>query len=248
MSGEAHASGEGPVSHRTDFQEFKQRQAPDLMQLCQEIVAENRSSIAVKKDGLAVKNVMRILESVFALSREKGFHAMTLRDLSRASGLSMGALYTYFSSKDELRTLIRRKGVLYAKRILLEQIEPFQAAPDRLAAAIRTHLYLSETLRSWFYFAYMEAGSLPAREKRQSMEDERATERIFRDILEQGEREGTFRCGDVELTAALLKAMLQDWYLKRWKYKRKGVSVEAYAGFVAAFVLRAVQGERDGGG
>jgi len=230
------------------FQEFRKRWAPSPVKIYREIVAENRGSITVKKDRLVEKNLMRILESVFTISREKGFHAMTLRDLSRVSGLSMGALYTYFSSKEELRSIIHRKGVLYAKRILLEQIEPYEDPGERLTAAIRTHLYLSEILRSWFYFAYMEAGNLPAREKRQSMEDERAMERIFRDILEQGEEEGAFRCGDVDLTAAVLKAMLQDWYLKRWKYKRKGTSVEAYAGFVADFVLRSVQHVRGKGG
>ena len=41
----------------------------------------------------------------------------------------------------------------------------------------------------------------------------------------------------MDLVAALIKAVLQDWYLKRWKYERKGVSVEAYARFVVEFVL-----------
>ncbi len=224
-----------------DFHDFQKRRAPDLQRICEEIVLENRGSIAVKKDRLAVKNMMRILEAVFEISREKGFHAMTLRELSRTSGLSMGALYSYFSSKEELRSIIHRKGVLFARKIMLEQVAAYEEPAARLTAAIRTHLYLSEILRPWFYFAYMEAAFLPVREKRQAMDDERATERIFRDILEQGEQNGTFRCGDVDLAAAILKAMLQDWYLKRWKYKRKGTSVESYAEFVVRFVLRSIQ-------
>jgi len=222
------------------LKQFRKRWAPDLERICREIVSENRGTIAVKKDRLAVKNLMRILKSVFAISREKGFHAMTLRDLSRHSGLSMGALYTYFSSKEELRRIVQRKGARYARRILLEKIEPYDSPEERLTAAIRAHLYLSETLRSWFSFGYMGAEDLLARERRRSLEDEESTERIFRDILEQGEGAGAFRCGDLDLTAAVLKAMLQDWCVKRWKYKRKGTSVEAYAGFVADFVLRSV--------
>ena len=38
------------------------------------------------------------------------------------------------------------------------------------------------------------------------------------------------------LTASIIKAMLQDWYLKRWKYAKRRVSVEKYARFVLAFV------------
>ena len=39
-----------------------------------------------------------------------GFQAMTLRSLSRESGLSMGALYNYFSSKEDLLKIIHSYG------------------------------------------------------------------------------------------------------------------------------------------
>jgi len=210
-------------------------------QVCSDVVAENSHRIAVKKERVAVKNLRRILEAVFSLSKEKGFHAMTLRDLSRESGLSMGALYSYFAGKEDLRSMILRQGVLYAKKVIQEQIIPYEDPAERLEAALRTHLYLSEVLRPWFYFAYMEAGSLPIKEKRRAMEDERATEEIFHDILAKGDARGVFHCRDVGLTAAAIKALLQDWYLKRWKYKRRGINVEAYAGFVVAFVLDAIR-------
>lgn len=34
------------------------------------------------------------------------------------------------------------------------------------------------------------------------------------------------------LVASVIKAMLQDWYLKRWKYKNRKVLVDEYADFV----------------
>ena len=34
------------------------------------------------------------------------------------------------------------------------------------------------------------------------------------------------------MTSAALKALLQDWYLKRWKHERRRLSVEQYAEFV----------------
>jgi hypothetical protein len=39
------------------------------------------------------------------------------------------------------------------------------------------------------------------------------------------------------LSAALIKAMLQDWYLKRWKYERRKVMVEQYGEFLVDLVL-----------
>lgn len=41
-----------------------------------------------------------------SLSQKTDFHSMSLRDLSSGTGLSMGALYNYFKSKDELLYMI----------------------------------------------------------------------------------------------------------------------------------------------
>jgi AcrR family transcriptional regulator len=224
------------------FQAFKKRTAPTMENICRDLIRENKALISVKKEEVAVKNMMRILEAVFALNREKGFETMSLRDLSRKSGLSMGALYSCFPGKEELRAMILRQGAAYTREVILEEAAAFERPAERLARAIETHLYLSEALRPWFYFAYMEASSLSRRERRRAMEDELATERIFLDILMEGVASGDFHCPDVELTAALVKAVLQDWYLKRWKFKRRGITVEDYARFVAGFVLSRMGG------
>jgi len=222
------------------FRDFERQWAPMMETLCREIYRENRDRIAVKKEKVAVRNMKKIFEAALSLSREKGFDKMTLRDLSRHSGLSMGALYSYFSGKEELRSIIQKQGVIYARRIIGEQVEKAQGPTERLGAAIRTHLYLSELLRAWFYFSYMEAGSLPEDEKKEAMRAELATEAIFRGILEEGVRGGDFGDIDVGLVAAAIKAILQDWYIKRWKYKQKDVSVQEYADFTVDFVLSAI--------
>lgn len=225
------------------FHEFKKRVAPTPENICRDLIRENKGRISVKKEEVAVKNMMRILDAVFALNRENRFETMSLRDLSRKSGLSMGALYCYFPGKEELRSMILRQGVAYTKEVILEQTGACPNPVKRLEVAIETHLYLTEVLRPWFYFAYMEASSLSTREKRRAMEDELTTERVFLDILNEGVESGDLHCPDVELVAALIKAVLQDWYLKQWKYKRRGITVEDYARFVVDFVLSRLTGK-----
>ena len=220
---------------------FQRRLAPEMERLLGELFRENRGSIRVKKEKTAVRNLDKIFTAALALGLEKGFHAMSLRDLSRASGLSMGALYSYFASKEELRGHIFRFGVRFASEVVQAEADRHERPAEQLAAAIRAHLYLSEALRPWFYFAYMEARHLPPRERREAMENERRTEAIFAAILRRGRRSGAFRIASVELAAAAVKALLQDWYLKRWKYREAEVSVEAYADFVVDFIARAIR-------
>ena len=43
-----------------------------------------------------------ILDAAILCFAEKGFHRTTMRDVMRASGMSAGALYLYFKSKNEL--------------------------------------------------------------------------------------------------------------------------------------------------
>jgi AcrR family transcriptional regulator len=44
----------------------------------------------------------RIVVAALSVFAERGFHRATMQDVVRASGLSVGAIYTYFRSKDEL--------------------------------------------------------------------------------------------------------------------------------------------------
>jgi AcrR family transcriptional regulator len=44
----------------------------------------------------------RVLETALRLFREKGFDATTMRDIAQAAGLSLGAAYHYFPSKEAI--------------------------------------------------------------------------------------------------------------------------------------------------
>jgi hypothetical protein len=77
-------------------------------------------------------------------------------------------------------------------------------------------------------------------EQKKAIESELFTEKIFIDILDEGNKQNVFSVENPMLTASLIKPMLQDWYLKRWKYSRRKVSVDEYAAFVINFVEKFV--------
>ena len=67
-------------------------------------------SIKIKKEHVFVKNLTLIIDTTLKLSINKGFQEMSLRDLCKKSGLSMGALYSYISSKDHLVAMVHAIG------------------------------------------------------------------------------------------------------------------------------------------
>ncbi|HQG30960.1 MAG TPA: TetR/AcrR family transcriptional regulator [Deltaproteobacteria bacterium] len=218
------------------FETFKKSVQLSKEDICRDLLAQNRDRIKIKKEKVAVKNLVRILDAALSISNQKGFASMSLRDLSSEAGLSMGALYSYISSKEELLDMMQQQGRSLIVKILGEYLGDINDPLEKLKRGIQVHLYLSEVMQPWFYFSYMETKNLPKEVHKKSIEAELYTEQIFTEIIEAGIKEGRFRKSNPQMVSAALKALLQDWYLKRWKYERRKVSVEAYAEFIMDLV------------
>jgi AcrR family transcriptional regulator len=219
-----------------NFETFQKIVNVSMEDMCREFFLGNRDSIKIKKGAVAVKNLVKIFNAALSLSNVKGFSAMSLRELSSEAGLSMGALYTCFISKDELLDMIQRLGRMITMRVLLDQIEGIDDPRAKLRRMIQAHLYLSEVMHPWFYFSYMETKNLAKGKHRSAIEAELFSEKILIDIMKDGQDKGVFKSLNTQLAGAVIKAMLQDWYLKRWKYAWRRVTVDKYAAFIVDLV------------
>ena len=218
------------------YAEFQKQIKISRQDICREVFAKNRNSIRVKKENTVVKNLERIFSATLKISNKKGFQAMSMRDLGRETHLSMGALYSYFTSKEDLLAMLQHQRRTITKRILETRIEKESDPTAKLRAAVLAHLYLSEAMQPWFYFSYMEAKNLSGGEQKMAVASELYTEKLFADILKQGQARGCFLARDSQLTASVIKAMLQDWYLKRSKFRKRNISVDQYARFILQFM------------
>lgn len=214
------------------YEAFRQELSLSKEDVIRDVYRQNQDRISIKKEATAVKNLTRIIDSTLRLANSKGFHAMTLRDLCADADMSMGGLYAYIRNKDDLIHLIQSHGFVLTRWTLLHYTNGIQEQRSRLFAAIKAHLYLSEMMRAWFYFSYMEAKSLPAEEKRDAIAIELEIEAIFLGMIEDGIQVGVYQARNVRLVASMIKALLQDWYLKRRKYRDQNVAVDDYAVFV----------------
>lgn len=218
------------------YAEFQRQVSFSKQDIYRKVYSEKRKSIRVKKEDTVVKNLERIFNATLKIGNKKGFQAMSMRDLSKETDLSMGALYSYFSSKEELLEMLQHQRRTITKRILAARIQAVKEPIAKLKIAVQTHLYLSEAMQPWFYFSYMETKNLSKKQQKMAIASELYTEKIFSDILDQGQAQGDFALHECQLTASAIKAILQDWYLKRWKYAKRNISVDRYAQFVLKFL------------
>jgi TetR/AcrR family transcriptional regulator, cholesterol catabolism regulator len=71
---------------------------------------------------------------------EKGYEGASMRDLSRASGMSLAGLYYYFESKERLLYLIQRHTFTTIVQRLKSRIEGVSSAEERIRIFILNHL------------------------------------------------------------------------------------------------------------
>src|SRR5216683_2284102 len=101
----------------------------------------NRQSAGSQSNGKRYENQMeRLLEHAARIFCDKGYEGASMRDLSRACGMSVAGLYHYFSSKEELLYLIQK----HAFRTIIDQVRRRLAVSDdpeeRVRIFIENHL------------------------------------------------------------------------------------------------------------
>ena len=203
----------------------------------------HKDKMQIKNPNVAIVNLEKIFTATFRLANTKGFQAMSLRDLSRETGISMGGLYAYIGSKNDLASVI--EGVLrkYIDQVIgglaNENLEPV----DFLRAIVFGEIYMMQIMNPWYYFCYMELKGLPREQQQQAMDLELRFESYLIDAFQAGVRSGQFVCDNPELLASHVTAQLQQWHLKHWKFKQRHIEMQGYAENVMQNLLLCLQAD-----
>jgi AcrR family transcriptional regulator len=81
-----------------------------------------------------------ILRAAARVFYERGFEGASIRDISRASGVSLSGLYYYFESKQKLLYLIQKHTFASVVARLEERLAGVRGAEERLRMLIHNHL------------------------------------------------------------------------------------------------------------
>lgn len=180
------------------------------------VFERNSGFVKTQKTKFAVVNLEKILTSTFEVSAESGFDRMSLRDLSRQTGMSMGAIYSCISKKEDIAIMIAdivKLSNSFAHRHALDGNDAWH----RIERVIRYHLYASTVLQSWYFFLYFETRSLPEPQQQESKQIELGSIDALEAAILAGVESGEFKTNDARMVANTIVVLLEDWYLKPWK-------------------------------
>lgn len=219
-----------PVSfHFADFRELTPLDETNIWEF---LLERNIESIGVKRRRTALDNLEKVFLATFRLANTIGFRAMTLRDLCRETGLSMGGLYGYIESKDQLAAMIE-DVIRHIGQISPKWFRHVDDPLDRLESILRGYIYFSELLQPWFYFVFLESRTLAQDQRNIAKEAELRMQSHMGALLK---KTGTLTMAEAHLLAAHCMALAQDWHLKRWKFRAANISADAFADSVAQLV------------
>ena len=178
-----------------------------------------------------------ILRELGAAVRERGFGALTMKDVADRLGLVKGNLYYYFKSKQELLYHCHIKCMEVSLRAL-EDAERSRAAPsERLRTLLVRHIRgISDEAYGAVLLTDLESLTLAQRRKYVALRDR--FEQGVRALIKAGIARGEFRRQDPRIAGfALLGAI--NW-IPKWYRPGGELSSQEIAEQFADFFLRSL--------
>lgn len=206
--------------------------------LWRRVFESHRDKMQIKNPQVAIGNLEKIFSCTFRLANSKGFQAMSLRDLSRETGISMGGLYAYIGSKDDLASAIEEVLRQAIDDVMSDQAVLALDPVKRLQAIVFGDIYMNEIMHPWYYFCFLEAKGLSREQREAALRIELKFDERLAETFQAGVDAGLFQTDNLSLMVANTTSMLQQWYLKRWKFQLMGTNIDDYANFAMNTTLK----------
>jgi len=183
----------------------------------------------------------QIAEGAIKLFVAKGYHKATVREIVEASGLTMGSMYNYVRTKEDIIFLVYDYVTRALRDDLMIAISSVDDPKNQLKAALKHNLEAVNRHSDVIMFLYQASGSLD----RESLHDVLAREteyiEIFEDLVRKslaGRQVSEFK---LKLAADILSYLGVIVTLRRWSLKRRFESMDEVLDGILDFMLRGLE-------
>jgi AcrR family transcriptional regulator len=202
----------------------------------------------VKDPNLVERRRRQIADAAVQLFVAKGFHKTTTRQIARAADISIGSLYEYFPSKEDILYLVC--DFIHSEMELSVATAMVNAAGgrDALAKVIRQYFLVCHRMSDFILMIYQETQSLPRQWQQRVLENELRITGLLVGVLARLAQSGELTHLDersIELTAHNIVVLGHMWTFRRW-FLGKHYSIEDYIMLQTAAILRMCTGSADG--
>ena len=197
-----------------------------------------RSSI--KDENKIIERRQQIIDAGVKLFKEKGFHRATTRELAKAAGFSIGTLYEYIRTKEDVLFLVCDNIFNEVTECLLEFPSEIGSVAS-LEKAIRQYYLLIDKMPEEFTIMYQETKSLPKEAMHYILDKELEMVAIFERILKACVDAGNLSLSNdaIYLAAHQIVVQGQSWAFRKWALQKR-YTIEEYIKLQTTMFLQGI--------
>ncbi|MFS0673189.1 TetR/AcrR family transcriptional regulator [Ornithinibacillus sp. 179-J 7C1 HS] len=134
---------------------------------------ENKVLSSVKDEELIKKRRDQMIKGALSLFKEKGFHRTTTREIAKESGFSIGTLYEYIRTKEDVLYLVCESIHGEVKKRLEQVVDLNQPSTEKLCNVITSFFRLMDDMQEEILILYQEVKSLSKETRSAILDKER---------------------------------------------------------------------------
>lgn len=172
---------------------------------------------SVKDENLIEKRREQIIDGAVKLFKEKGFHRATTREIAKAAGFSIGTLYEYIRTKEDVLYLVCDSIYNEVQSRLSTSMDQ-EGNVEGLRIAIDTYFHLIDDMSDEFVVMYQESKSLPKDALQYVLKKEMEMVSLFKRLIHACVKSGELRITEeaVDIAAHHVVIQGQMWAFRRW--------------------------------
>jgi len=208
---------------------------------------------SVKDEKLVNIRRNQMIKGAVSLFKEKGFHRTTTREIAKASGFSIGTLYEYIRTKEDVLYLVCDRIYDQVQERLHEELDLTEGTLENLRLGIACYFRVMDEMQDEVLVMYQEAKSLSKEALpyvlKKEMEMVGLVETLIRRVVENGVL--TLNDKHIRLLAHDIFVQGQMWGFRRWAL-RKIYTLDEYIQLQTEILMNGLkaymkeeQGEKD---
>lgn len=198
---------------------------------------------SVKDESLIEKRRAQMIRGAVTLFKEKGFHRTTTREIAKAAGFSIGTLYEYIRTKEDVLYLVC-DSIYDEVHARLDTLDIEKGTLQVLVTALEHYYGLIDDMQDEFVVMYQESKSLPKDALQYVLTKELEMVALFERLLSECADNGELELTEKEIMMASHHLFVQGqmWAFRRWALR--DFTIEEFINMQTRFLLQGMAGEK----
>ena len=197
----------------------------------------------IKDQKLVAVRRRQIVDAAVELFMQNGFHKTTTRQIARTAGISIGLLYEYITTKEDILFLVCEAIHAEMHAAVTEALDRTEDGVHPLAVAIREYFLVCHRLSDHIVLIYQEIHSLPSNWRKKVLENEEKITELFISVLTsliERDELPMLEEGVLNLAAHDISVLGHMWAFRRWMLSGR-YTIDEYIDIQTGFILEAAK-------